>query len=99
MPLNLKEHLQQLSETPAPSGHEGPAREAIEAAWAPLVDAFEQNGLGSLIAVKRGNGPEPRRPITLSAHMDEIGMIVSDIRDGFIRTSPLGGTHDPAVLA
>jgi endoglucanase len=98
MPLNLKEHLQQLSETPAPSGHEGPAREAIQAAWAPLVDAFEQNGLGSLIAVKRGNGPEPRRRIMLSAHMDEIGMIVSDICDGFIRTLPLGGIDYRVVL-
>ena len=98
MPLNLKEHLQQLSETPAPSGHEGPAREAIQAAWAPLVDAFEQDGLGSLIAVKRGNGPEPRRRIMLSAHMDEIGMIVSDICDGFIRTLPLGGIDYRVVL-
>lgn len=99
MPLNLKDHLQQLSETPAPSGHEGPARDVIQAAWAPLVDAFEADGLGNLIAIKRGNGPEPRRRVMLCAHMDEIGLIVAEVRDGFLRTESLGGADYRALLA
>lgn len=98
MPLNLKDHLQQLSETPAPSGHEGPARDVIQAAWAPLVDAFEGDGLGNLIALKRGTGPAPRRRVMLCAHMDEIGMLVAEVRDGFLRTEPLGGTDYRALL-
>lgn len=98
MSLNLKEHLQQLSETPAPSGHEAPVRAAIQAVWAPLVDAFESDGLGNVIALKHGSGPEPRRRIMLCAHMDEIGMIVADICDGFIRTLPLGGIDYRVLL-
>jgi endoglucanase len=97
MPFDLKAHLKQLSETAAPSGHEGPAREVIRSAWAGLVDEFHTDGLGSLIAIKRGTGPDPRRTILLCAHMDEIGLLVSEIRDGFVRTQKLGGT-DPRVL-
>jgi putative aminopeptidase FrvX len=97
MPFDLKAHLKQLSETAAPSGHEGPVRDVIRAAWTGLADEFHTDGLGSLIAIKRGAGPEPRRTIMLCAHMDEIGLLVAEIRDGFIRTGKLGGT-DPRVL-
>ncbi|MBI5957728.1 MAG: hypothetical protein HY866_03265, partial [Chloroflexi bacterium] len=76
MSFDLKAHLKQLSETPAPSGHEGPVRDVIRAAWSPFVDEFDTDGLGSLIAIKRGSGPEPRRKIMLCAHMDEIALIV-----------------------
>jgi len=99
MPLDLTEHLKQLSETPAPSAHEGPVRAVIQAAWTPLVDAFEQDGLGSLIAIKRGTGPDPRPTIMLCAHMDEIGLIVAEVRDGFLRTEKLGGADYRALLA
>ncbi len=99
MPLNLKNHLKQLSETPAPSGHEERVRAVIRDAWAPLVDSFDQDGLGNLIAVKRGTGSEPRRRVMLCAHMDEIGMIVAEVRDGFVRTLPLGGVDYRALLA
>ncbi|NLX11169.1 MAG: M42 family metallopeptidase [Chloroflexi bacterium] len=97
MPLDVKTLLKKLSEVPAPSGHEGPVRDLLRAEWAGLVDAFETDRLGSLIALKRGSGPEPRRKIMVCAHMDEIGLIVAEVRDGFILTAPLGGT-DPRVL-
>lgn len=99
MPFNLKNHLRQLSETPAPSGYEEGVRTVIRNAWAPLVDSFDQDGLGSLIAVKRGAGPEPRRRVMLCAHMDEIGMIAAEVRDGFVRTQPLGGVDYRVLLA
>lgn len=99
MPFNLKDHLKQLSETPAPSGHEERVRTVIREAWAPLVDSFDQDGLGSLIALKRGTGPEPRRRVMLCAHMDEIGMIVAEVRAGFVRTLSLGGVDYRALLA
>lgn len=71
----------------------------IRDAWAPLVDTFEQDGLGSLIALKQGAGPAPRRRVMLCAHMDEIGMIVAEVRSGFVRTLPLGGVDYRALLA
>ncbi len=99
MPLDLKAFVKQLSETPAPSGHEAPVRAAIRAAWAGRVDTFETDGLGSLIAVKHGTGNAPRRRIMLCAHMDEIGLIAAEVRDGFIRAAMLGGIDTRVLLS
>lgn len=90
--------LRQLSETHAPSGHEAPVRAVIQTAWTGLVDSFETDGLGSLIALKQGAGDPPRRRVMLCAHMDEIGLIVSHIRDGFLRTAMLGGIDYRVLL-
>jgi putative aminopeptidase FrvX len=97
--VDLKSHLKDLCAVAAPSGYEAPVRDVIRAAWADWVDEFTVDGLGSLIAVKHGTGSEPRRKIMLCAHMDEIGLIVSEIRDGFIRTSTLGAVDYRVLLA
>ena len=99
MPFDLNTHLKELAAVAAPSGHEGLARAAIRAAWSPLADTLDSDGLGSLIAVKHGTGPAPRRRVMLCAHMDEIGLIVAEVRDGFIRTSPLGGVDYRVLLS
>ena len=99
MPLDLQEHLRTLCAAPAPSGHEGPVRAVIHDAWAGRADELRTDALGNLIAVKRGSGPEPRRSIMLCAHMDEIGLIVAEVREGFIRTAPLGGVDYRVLLA
>jgi tetrahedral aminopeptidase len=96
--FDLKTHLITLCETHAPSGHEGPARDAIRAAWTGLVDDFETDGLGSLVALKRGTGPEPRRRVMVCAHLDEIGLVVAEVREGFIRTATLGGIDYRVLL-
>lgn len=55
---------------------------------------FETDNLGNLI-VSLGSGPEA---IILAAHMDELGMVISDIReDGFLTIHSLGGL-DPRIL-
>ncbi len=97
--MDLKAHLKDLCAVAAPSGHEAPIRAVIRDAWADLVDEFQIDGLGSLIAVKYGTGDEPRRRVMLCAHMDEIGMIVAEVRDGFIRTSALGGIDYRVLLS
>ena len=99
MPPDLREHLQALCTAPGPSGHEGPVRAVIHESWARLADDLRADALGNLIALKRGGGPEPRHTIMLCAHMDEIGLIVSEVREGFIRTAPLGGIDYRALLA
>lgn len=97
--MDLNAILKQLSETAAPSGHEGPVSEVIRAAWNGLADEFYTDGLGSLIAIQHGTGPEPRPKIMLCAHMDEIGLIAAEIRGAFIRTESLGGTDYRALLS
>ena len=60
-----------------------------------MADSIEVDPLGSLIA-RRAGGGGPR--LMLSAHMDEIGFMVTHIDDaGFLRLLPLGG-FDPKTL-
>jgi len=89
--------LKRLSEAPGLPGHERPVRELIRELWAPLTDQVEQQGLGSLVALRRGSGPEPRPRLMLAAHMDEIGLRVTGIENGFLRVASAGGA-DRRVL-
>lgn len=90
--FDLKSHLRSLVNAHGPSGHEAPVRALLRDAWSGLVDEFEEDGLGSLIGIKRAtHPPEQRRKIMLAAHMDEIAMMVTDIRDGFLRVQKVGG--------
>ncbi|MCY4106711.1 MAG: M20/M25/M40 family metallo-hydrolase [Chloroflexi bacterium] len=90
--MDLTAHLRELVAAHGPSGHEGPVREVIRAAWAPLVDEFQQDGLGSLIGIRHANSASPtKRRIMLAAHMDEIAMMVRDIHDGFLFVRAVAG--------
>ena len=53
--------------------------------------------MGNLIVKKQGKN-RPKTPVTLYAHMDEVGLIISKIQsDGFLRFKTVGGI-DPRVL-
>ncbi len=98
--FDLKAHLKSLVEAHAPSGYEGPVREIIHEAWQGIVDETEQDGLGSLIGVKRATDPvEPARKIMLAAHMDEIGMMVRDVVDGFVYVHRISGVDNRVMLS
>lgn len=98
--FDLKAHLKTLVETHAPSGHEAPAREVIREAWLDLVNEFEQDKLGSLIGIKRATHDNNKhRKIMLSAHMDEIGLMVRDIVDSFIFVHDIRGVDNRVMLA
>ncbi|MCC6973178.1 MAG: M20/M25/M40 family metallo-hydrolase [Anaerolineae bacterium] len=93
--MDLKQHLKTLVEQHGPSGFEAPVGRVIQEAWSPLVDSLEIGKSGSLIALKRGTQTDSsdgtRRRIMLCAHMDEIGMIVREVRGTFLKVSRLGG--------
>jgi putative aminopeptidase FrvX len=93
---DLKTHLKILSEAHAVSGHEGAVAALLMETWQPWVDAFDRDRLGSLIGVKRGAG---QGKIMLAAHMDEIGMIVRDIVDGFLLVGGVAGIDARLQLA
>ncbi|GIS64978.1 MAG: hypothetical protein CM1200mP3_12260 [Chloroflexota bacterium] len=63
---------------------------------APLSDSLSTDGIGSLIAAK---GVSERKPkVMISAHMDEVGLMVRYItEDGFIKFQTLGGWLDQAL--
>ena len=92
MVYDLKEHLRSLVEAHGASGHEAGVRDILREMWEPLTDEMEQDGLGSLVGIKRATNPtETPRRIMLAAHMDEIGMMVRDIVDGFIYVTRVAG--------
>ena len=98
--FDLKAHLKTLVEAHAPSGHEAPIREIIREAWQDVVDEFQQDKLGSLVGIKRATSPvDPPRRIMLAAHMDEIGMMVRDVVDGFIYVHRISGVDNRVMLA
>ena len=90
--------LKQLSEADGISGYEEPVRESLRQTWQPFVDEMREDRLGSLIALKRGTGSEPRPRLMLAAHMDEIGLMVTGIEKGFLRITRVGGTDRRVLL-
>ncbi len=93
--MDIGEILEILSKTPGVSGYEGAVALMLE--QHPGVEA-RRDALGNLIALKRGEAPEPRPRLMLAAHMDEIGLMVTKLEEGgFLRFTSVGGI-DPRVL-
>lgn len=89
--MDLLAHLKDLCAAPGVSGYEGRVRDLIRAAWAPLTHELHVDRLGSLWAVRRGTGPAPRPRLMLAAHMDAIGLMVTQIEGEFLRVAAIGG--------
>jgi endoglucanase len=93
--MNIFKLLQTLTETAGPSGYEQDIAAVITELWEPYVDSITTDRVGNLIAVKHGQGKEPRRRLLLAAHMDEIGLMVKQVvnhnDNGFLRLTNVGG--------
>ena len=82
------ELIRKLVEAYGPSGVEEQVRAVIRAEVEPLADELRVDPLGSLIVRKQGEGQR----IALSAHMDEIGVMVTYVDEkGFARFTRIGG--------
>lgn len=81
------ELIKELSSSFGVSGNEEEVREIIKREIENKVDEINIDPLGNLIAIKKGTG----KKILLSAHMDEIGIMVTFAEEsGFLRFSSLG---------
>lgn len=78
----LRDLLEKLSNEIGPSGREKAVRALIKAEVTGLVDRVEVDSLGNLITFKAGTGPEPRLKVMLAAHMDEVGLMITDLGKG-----------------
>ena len=96
--IDLKTHLTELSEAHGPSGYEGGVRDVVRRAWEGLADEVSVDALGSLIAIRRGAGPEPRRRILITTHIDELGLIVTKLDGAFLRVDAIGGIDVRVLL-
>ena len=94
---NTKNLLKKLSETVGVSGFESNVREVLRAEIKDYADSVEIDGMGNLIAIKKGTKSGPK--IMLSAHMDEIGFIVKYIDRDYINFTPIGGIDDKILLS
>ncbi len=94
----LKEHLRNLCLLSGASGNEGQVREYIRKAAEPFADSITTDPLGSLIVEKKGKETSPKK-LMVSAHMDEVGLIVTYINDdGTMKISPVGGIDAAVVI-
>jgi putative aminopeptidase FrvX len=91
--------LRRLSEAFGVSGHEEEVRGIILEAIRGRVDECRIDGMGNLIARKKGTGKSGLR-VLAAAHMDEIGLMVSQIEDGgSLRFFKVGGIDDRILPA
>ncbi len=83
--------LKKLSQANGVSGYEAEVRETVAEEFARYADEVKTDKMGNVIALKRGEGAEPRRRIMLAGHMDEIGLMVTKLEKGFLHFTSVGG--------
>lgn len=78
-------------------GNEEEVRDVFIEAAKPHADNMMQDGLGSIIAEKKGPADSPK--IMFAGHLDEVGFMVSQItEEGFIKFQTLGGWWSQVLL-
>ncbi len=88
---NHRNTLLDILATHGGSGFEQNVASVIHEAFTEYTQDIRTDKMGNLIALVQGTG-EGRHPrIMLSAHMDEIALIVTKIEDGFLRIAQTGG--------
>lgn len=89
--------LERLCTTPGVSGREDAVRRLVRDELEGLVDEVSVDGMGNLVAVRRGAGGPT---VMLAAHMDEVGFLVKHVEeDGFLRIHPVGGIFSAFLRA
>ncbi len=91
-----KKYLKSLLETPSVTGNEVQVASLVRERLSEVADEIETNVMGSVHACLKGTGNAPS--VMISAHMDEIGLMVTYISDsGYLSVSAVGGV-DAAIL-
>ena len=90
--------LERLCKCNGISGDEGKVRELIIEEIKPYADSITVDNLGNLIVHKQGKNRAKSR-LMLSAHMDEVGLMVTDITsDGYLKFDEVGGIDRRVLL-
>ena len=90
--------LKRLTAASGVSGYEERIRETVQDVFGPYADEVRTDVLGNVIALKHGSGADPRPAVMIATHMDEIGLIVSELEDEFIHFQQVGGYDDRVLL-
>jgi tetrahedral aminopeptidase len=94
----MNELLKQLTEAVGVSGAEKEVRLLLRDLIANHVDEWSVDPIGNLLATKRGTGKYSLR-VLVDAHMDEVGLLVTDIdNQGMLKFTTAGGFDDRTLL-
>ncbi len=96
--MNNKALLQILSQTNGISGDESAVREIIISEIKDFATEYHIDSMGNLIVFKKGKRT-PDKKLLLSAHMDEVGFIVTYITEnGYLKFDEVGGIDRRVVM-
>lgn len=90
------ECLKRLCQTGGPSGYESHVAAVAAELLTPWMDEVWTDRMGNIIGVRRCGKPNAKK-LLLDAHLDQIGLIVTGIEDGYLRFASIGGV-DPRML-
>lgn len=93
--MDLRKALFELSACAGPSGAEQGVFETAAALIRPFVDELRRDLMGNVIAFRRSGDPQAET-ILLDAHLDEVGLLVTDHDEGFLKFTDIG--VDPRLL-
>ncbi|MBE7031005.1 MAG: M42 family metallopeptidase [Ruminococcaceae bacterium] len=90
--------LKHLTNLDGVSGNENAVREFVLEQIAPYADEVKVDTMGNVIALKKGTRGGKNKTV-VCAHMDEVGLIISEITEsGFLKFKPVGGLDDRILL-
>ena len=99
--MNLMKEIMNLCSLCGISGDEGPVRAYLMEKIRTFPDILEMrvDALGNLLVHKKGNNPA-KHTLLIGAHMDEVGLIVTDIQDdGLCTVAPVGGVDADRIFS
>jgi len=88
--LDIADVLIDLCSLPGPSGFEGSVAEHVRTLLEPYMDDTWIDVMGNVLGVRRC-GKVDAVKLLFDAHIDEIGLIITGVEEGFLRFSRLGG--------
>ena len=96
--MKLVDVLKKLSDANGVTGREDQVRSLMKKYLKPYVDEVREDKLGNLIGFKKGKKDAPT--VMLAAHMDEVGLMIKNIKKkGFLQFTKIGGMDDRILLA
>ncbi len=94
--MDIRKTLQTLCALSGPSGYEHAVAQTAAELMRPYLDEANVDRFGNAVGVRLCGKPGAPK-LLLDAHLDEIGLIVTGIEDGFLRFQTIGGV-DPRML-
>ncbi|AUS96259.1 aminopeptidase [Clostridium thermosuccinogenes] len=96
--MDYTELLKKLSTSSAVSGQENGIFSFVKSIFEEYCDHVEADKFFNIIGFKKGSGNGKK--VMITAHCDEIGLMVKDIEDnGFVRVTTVGGIDARILLA